>query len=637
MSKSKTTLGRAGLITVAAIFVIAVSMSNTMFRGIRLDLTENSLYTLSDGTKKILGNISEPINLYFFYSDRATSEVSQLRTYAGRVREMLEEFVEQSGGQLRVTVIDPLPFSEEEDQAAAFGLQAISLGGALETIYMGIAGTNSVDDEEHIAFLDPGKETFLEYDLAKLVDTLANPQRPVVGLISGLPIRGGFDPMAQAMGGGMSEPWIVMSQIEQLFDVRELTGTATMIDSDIAVLFVVHPKELSEETLYAIDQFILRGGRALLMVDPYAEADVPPQDPNNPTAAMLASRASDINRLLEAWGLSVSADEYIADDRFALQVTGFDSRPVRHIGLLGIDQTAIDRTDIVSSELRNLNVGYPGFITVDEDAPVTATPLIMSSNMAAPLGTAGLAFIRDPAQLRQGFAPTGQQYTIAARIQGIVPSAFADGPPAGAETGDTADNHLAAATNPINVILIADTDILTDRLWAQVQNFFGQRISTAFANNSDFIVNSLDNLTGSGDLISVRARETFTRPFTRVQDLRLEAESRFRETEERLQQELRETETRLSELQAGREDASTTILSPEQEAELQRFQEQRLRIRKELRQVRRELDQQIENLGTWLKVINIGLMPFAITVLSIALLLLRRQRRAALHGTGVRQ
>jgi len=630
MRNSKAIFGRAGLITVAAIFIIAVSASNTMFRGLRLDLTENSLYTLSDGTKNILTNIGEPINLYFFYSDRATAEVPYLRTYAGRAREMLEEFAEQSAGQLRVTVIDPLPFSEEEDRAAAFGLQAVSLGGASEAIYMGIAGTNSVDDEEHIAFLDPNKETFLEYDLARLVDTLANPQRPVVGLISALPITGRFDPMTQRM----SEPWIVMSQIEQLFDVRELAGTTTTIDPDVAVLFIVHPKELSDATLYAIDQFILRGGRALLMVDPYAEADIPPQDPNNPAAAMMASHASDLNRLIEAWGLSVSTDEYIADDRFALQVTGFDNRPIRHIGLLGIDQTGIDRTDIVSAELHNLNVGYPGFITVAEDAPATITPLVTSSDLAAPLGAGGLAFIRDPAQLRQGFAPTGQRYIIAARIQGTVPSAFADGPPEGAPAGDSPNGHLAASIDPVNVILIADTDILTDRLWAQVQNFFGQRISTAFAGNGDFIANSLDNLTGSGDLISIRARATFTRPFTRVQNLRLEAESRFRKTEERLQQELRDTETKLGELQASREDVSTTILSPEQEAALEQFQEQRLRIRKELRQVQRNLDQQIEDLGAWLKVINIALVPLAITVLSIALLLLHRRRRNTLHGTG---
>jgi ABC-type uncharacterized transport system involved in gliding motility auxiliary subunit len=626
MSNIKITLDRAGLISVAIIFIIAVSVSNTLLRGMRLDLTENSLYTLSDGTKNILGNIEAPINLNFFYSDRATANVPQLRTYAGRVGEMLEEFVEHSDGQLRLTFIDPLPFSEEEDQAAAFGLQAVSLSGATDAIYLGVAATNSADDEEIIAFLDPGKETFLEYELARLVDTLAHPQRPVIGLLSSLPVRGGFDPMTRQR----SEPWVVMSQIEPLFDIRELAATTARIDPDIAVLFIIHPKALPDTTLYAIDQFILRGGRALLMVDPYAEADIPPQDPNNPAAAMLASHASNLNRLIEAWGLSVSTNEYIADDQFALQVTGMDRRPIRHIGLLGINQTGIDRSDIISAQLRSLNIGYPGFITVANDAPVTITPLIVSSDLAAPLATDGLAFIRDPAQLRQGFAPTGQRYTLAARIQGTVPSAFVDGPPEGFTTGDNTEQnnnpHLIASNQPINVILIADTDILTDRLWAQVQDFFGQRVATAFADNGAFIINSLDNLTGSGDLISIRARATSTRPFTRVQNLRIEAESRFRETEEQLQQDLRDTEARLGELQANREDAGTMILSPEQEAEVQRFQDQRLQIRKELRQVQRNLDQQIETLGTWLKVINIGLMPLMITVLSIVLLLLRRRR-----------
>ncbi len=625
MASSRNTLGRAGLLTIAAIFLAAVSLSNTALQGMRLDLTENGLYTLSDGTKKILGNIDEPINIYFFWSDRATADIPYLRTYADRVREMLEEFAEQSAGLLHVQVIDPLPFSEDEDRAAAFGLQGISLNGAPEPVYMGIAGTNSVDDEASIAFLDPGKETFLEYDLAKLVDTLANPQRPVVGLISGLPMQGRFDPATQQM----TEPWLVMAQIEQLFDVRQLNATATSIDPDVAVLFVAHPKDLSDATLYAIDQFILRGGRALLMVDPYAETDIPPPDPGNPAAAMLASRASDLNRLTAAWGVTVSTDEYIADDRFALQVSGLDNRIVRHIGLLGIDDNGIDRADVVSADLRNLNVGFAGFITVADDAAATVVPLVESSTLAAPMSADGLAFIREPGELRQGFEPTGLRYILAARIGGTVPSAFPDGPPVGV----TNEAHIAASADPVNVILIADTDILTDRLWAQVQNFFGQRISTAFAGNGDFIANALDNLTGSGDLISVRARATFSRPFTRVQELQRLAEERFRETEQRLQQELRETETKLGELQAGRADTGTMILSPEQETELERFQQQRLRIRKELRQVQRELDQQIEGLGNRLKIINIGLVPVVITALSIGLLLVRRQKRRAGTGT----
>ena len=617
MENNKSVFGRLGLVAIFVIFIIAVSLINLLFRGMRLDLTENQLYTLSDGTIRILENISEPINLYFFFSDRGTADTPVLRTYSVRVREMLQEFVQHSDNKLRLSIIDPLPFSEDEDRAAEFGLQGINLGISSEPIYMGIAGTNDIGDEATIGFLDPAKETFLEYDLAKLIDTLANPQRPVIGLISNLPMNGGFDPATQQM----TEPWLVVSQIQQLFDLRDLPETTTSIDEDISILMVVHPKALTDATLYAIDQFMLRGGKALLFVDPYSEPDMPATDPNNPAAAMMASRSSQMEPLLNAWGVSINGEEFIGDDRFALTVSGPTNQPVRHLGLIGVDDNGINPDDVTTSGLRTLNFGYAGHISVEEDAAATLTPLVQSSEEAALLSASILNFLRDPDQLRVGFVPTAKRYTIAARIQGDVPSAFPEGSPE-----PTENEHLDKSTSPINVILIADTDLLTDRLWVQIQNFFGQRIPTAFASNANFVINTLDNLSGSGDLISIRSRDTFTKPFTRVQELRREAESQYRVTEEKLQSELQETESRLSELQASREDSSVMIMTAEQEAALERFQEERLRIRKELRQVQRGLDQQIENLGMRLKIINIGLAPVVITLLSILYLLLKRRR-----------
>jgi ABC-type uncharacterized transport system involved in gliding motility auxiliary subunit len=617
MSNRKITFGRIGLLAVLAIFVVTVSLSNAIFRGIRFDLTENQLYTLSDGTIRILESIPEPINLYFFYSDKTTTDNPYLRTYAGRIREMLQEFAQYSDGNLRLTFIDPLPFSEDEDRAAEFGLQGINLGGSPEVVYMGIAATNSVGNEDIIAFLDPGKETFLEYDLAKLIDSLVNPERPVVGLISDLQLMGEFDPQTQRM----TQPWIITSQIQQIFDLRSLARPLTQIDDDIDVLMVVHPKDLADDTLYAIDQFILGGGKALLFVDPFAEADIPATDPNNPAAAMMASRASNLDRLLTPWGIGISGDEVVGDDRFALTVSGAAGQPIRHIGMIGVDQSGIDAEDIVTASLSSINLAYTGWITVNEDAPSTVTALLRSSDVSGPIPAATLGFLRDPNQLRNGFAPTGETYPIAARIAGTVPSAFASVPQG------RANEHLSESQGPINVILVADTDLLTDRLWAQVQNFFGQRVSTPFASNGDFVINALDNLSGSGDLISVRGRETYTRPFTKVQELRRQAEDRFRQTEQQLQQELQETESQLRELQASREDRSAIIMTGEQEEALERFQEERVRIRKELRQVQRGLDQQIEDLGTALKVINIGLVPLLISILSIILLIIRRQAR----------
>jgi ABC-type uncharacterized transport system involved in gliding motility auxiliary subunit len=621
-SATRRTFGRLGLVALAVIFIVAVSLANLILRGARVDLTENRLYTLAPGTARVLGGIEEPINLYFFFSDKATADIPYLRAYAGRIRDMLREFSQYSNGRLKVTEVDPVPFSDDEDRATQFGLQGIRLEGTADPVFMGLAGTNSVGDDEILPFLDPGKEAFLEYELAKLVYSLANPKRPVVGLLSSLPMTAGFDPMTQQI----RQPWAITNQLRQLFELRALEPGATTIADDVQVLVVVHPKGLSDQALYAIDQFILRGGRAMLFVDPWSEADPGGGDPMDPAAAMGGGRSSNLDRLFSAWGVSVTSTTFVGDDRYALQVMGPDGRPVRDLGLAGIDPDGFDGEDVVTAGLTQLNFGFAGAISAGENAAATVTPLVRSSDLAALLGTAALGFMTDPSLLRENFQPSGERYALAARVTGKVPSAFAAGPPAGVPAGGKP--HLAAAENPVNVIVVADADFLSDRLWVRTQDFFGQRVANAFANNGDFVVNALDNLLGSSDLIGIRGRATFSRPFTRVEELRRQADDRFRVTEERLQQELRDTEQKLSELQARREDRNAMILSPEQEAELERFRDRRVEIRRELRQVQRNLDREIERLGNVLKAINIGAVPLVISVVSVALLLVHRRRKA---------
>jgi ABC-type uncharacterized transport system involved in gliding motility auxiliary subunit len=628
---SKRIFGRFGLVALAVLFVVAVTLLNVGLRGLRLDLTENRLYTLSDGTYRILDAIPEPVNLYFFYSDRATGDIPQLRTYATRVEETLREFEQYADGKLNLTVVDPLPFSEEEDRAAAFGLQSIALPGGTDPIYFGIAGTNSIGDEEIISFLDPSKESFLEYDLAKLVYTLSNPEKAVIGLLSTLPMTAGFDPQTQQM----RPPWLIAEQVQQLFDLRSLPNDLAQVDEDVDVLMIVHPKELSRETQYAIDQFVMRGGRALIFVDPYSEADAQPAP--MPGMPSMGGGASELTTLLDAWGVRVPPGVVIGDDRLALTVSGMGNRPVRFLPLIGLDRSGLADDDVTTATLGNLNLGFSGWIETLEEPAASITPLMTSSDLAGEIPAASLAMLSDPAVLRENFNPSGNNYVLAARLQGDLPSAFPDGPPPLPDSDATTEDsgHLSKTTEPANLILVADTDLLTDRLWAQSQNLFGQRLVTAFAGNGDFVTNALDNLTGSSDLISIRGRATYTRPFTRVQDLRREAEEQFRLREQQLQLQLDETEAKLAELQASREDASALILSPEQEAELDRFRDQRLQIRKELRQVQRNLDQSIEDLGMQLKVINIGLIPLVITVLAIGLWWLRRQRQnVASNATG---
>jgi ABC-type uncharacterized transport system involved in gliding motility auxiliary subunit len=604
-------------------FVAAVIASNSLLRGSQLDLTENRLYTLAPGTSALLKDLAEPINLYYFFSDQNTGDVQALRSYANRVQEMLEEFTVEADGQLRLQVIDPIPFSEDEDRAAQFGLTDLGLGSlGGDSIYFGLAATNSIGEEAIIEVFDPSKESSLEYDLARLVYSLATPEKSVIGLISGLPISGGFDPATQQM----QQPWIMSQQIRQLFDVRNLASDLTSIDDDISLLWIVHPVGLSANALYAIDQFVLGGGRALIFVDPLAEVAATVPDPTGAGA----NTSSNLELLFSAWGIEFDPTRVVADNRYALSVNVGTGRPVRHIGLLGLDAEAMAADELVSAGLDSVNLGTAGALSVRDDASVTLVPLLQSSTDSALMPAAQFQFLSDPLTLLDSFAPDGQSHILAARVQGPLTTAFPDGPPG--ETNSLLappQGHLDSAENS-NLIIVADVDILSDRLWVQRQrSLLGREIASAFANNGDFVANAVANLAGSENLIGLKSRETYVRPFTRVENLRREADARFRETEQRLQAELAETEQRLGELQAARTDSGSLFMSSEQEAEVDRFREQQLRIRQELRTVQRELDSSIDNLGAALKLINIFLLPLGLALLAFAAHLLTRPRHKA--------
>lgn len=639
MNTHRKTLSGATLVVLAVLFVAAMLVINPLLRGARADLTGNKLYTLSEGTRNILGSIKEPINLYLFFSDKASADIPQLRTYYQRVREMLEEMAARSGGKLKLEVIDPLPFSEEEDRASAFGLQAVPADAAGNQIYFGLAGTNATDGEQVIPFLQPDKEALLEYDVAKLVHTLSNPKKPVIGLLSGLDIGVGFDPQTQQMRQG----WAIDMQWRQLFDVRPVDPSAlAKVDDDIDVLVLVQPKQLSEDAQYAIDQFVLRGGRLLAFVDPSAEMDRPPMDPNNPQAAqmaMLADKSSDLPRLFKGWGVQYDPGKVVLD-RGRAQMIGMmpGAPPVRHPAVLGLTREDIAENDVITANLDTINVFSAGSLALaGQDgakdaaadggdkaaqagsAGLTLTPLLQTSDEATLVDGERLRMLFDPRELYSDYPEQGRRYVIAARLSGKFKSAFPDRKEAG---------HLAESKDAGQVVLVADTDLLSDMTWVQMQNFFGQRVMTPFAGNGDFAVNAVDNLGGSSDLISVRGRAVSQRPFTRVEELRRHADESFRNKEKELQQELAETERKLTELQSAKgSQESAMLLSDEQKAELDQFVERKLEIRKELRQVRRQLDAEIEALGTRLKFVNIVLVPLLITAVALAFAWRRRRRR----------
>jgi len=624
-TRTRKQIGYWTLAALGVVFIVAVIATNFWLRGFKIDLTENGLYTLGDGTQAVLNDISEPINLYFFFSNEATTSLPTLRSYANRVRETLEEFVANAPeGKLVLHIVDPQPFSEDEDRAEQFGLQAANIGPAGEAVYFGLGGSNSIGKTDTIPFFqpDPRKEAFLEYDLARLIYNLANTKKVVVGLLTSAPIGGGFDPTTQQP----SQPWVIVEQARQLFEVRQLQPNTLKIDDDINVLWIVHPQMLDESAQYAIDQFVMRGGRALIFVDPQAEI-LAGGDPNGFGGA---SRST-LDKLFAAWGVKFDEMNVVTDNRYALSIGG-RFRPMRHIGLLGLDADALNQQDVVTSGLGTVNVGLAGHFELADGATATLTPLMTSSAESELMPADRFQFLPDPSELLKDFTPSGKSYVLAARLSGPLKSAFPDGAPSDEGRDAPVDEALKAdhiaSTENANLVLVGDVDILSDRLWVQAQNFLGQRLVTAFANNGDFVINALDNLSGSAALIGLHSRAIYTRPFTTVEELRRNADLEFRATEQRLETELTQTEQKLGELQAARKDGNSLLMSPEQQAEVQRFLDEQVRIRQELRTVRRSLDQDIDRLGTTLKIINIALVPLLLTIFALAVVFVRKRKAA---------
>jgi len=607
------------MLLLGVLFVALVILSDGLLKGFRADLTSNRQYTLSPGTLGILANMEEPVNLYLFFSEESSRDLPQVRRYANWVGELLDDMADRAGGSLSVHRVDPRSFSEEEDQAARFGLQAVPIGATGDTLYFGLAGTNTLDGFQAIPFLQPSKEQFLEYDLAKMIHGLSHPERKRVGLLSSLDMRASFDPATQSMRSA----WTIYEQLEQFFEVEEIEASATELPADLDLLLLVHPKALPESMRYQVDQFVLRGGRLVAFLDPFAEADLG-DNPADPMARFNAGSSSTLDGLLAAWGVRFDPARMVGDLAYALQVgMGGGAAPVRHLAIVSVSGDGLNGEDIVSADLEAVNFSSSGWFEPVADATTDFTVLARSSANAAPLEAGRMRFLANPADLMSGFEPTGERYAMVARVTGAAASAF-EAPP----TGFDAETHLPeAGADGISVLLFADTDILSDRFWVQRQNFLGQQLVSSFADNGNLVINSVDHMLGTSDLISIRTRATTARPFDRVEALRLEAEGRYRATEERLQQELQETERKLGEMQSARSDGDLTVLSEEQNQEIQRFMDRRVQIRRDLRAVQHDLDREIDALGTRLKLINIMAVPALVIAFALYYGHLRRRRR----------
>jgi ABC-type uncharacterized transport system involved in gliding motility auxiliary subunit len=618
----KVTLGAGALALVGLLFIGIMLLANSLLRRAQFDLTSDRVHTIAEGTDHIVKNLKEPVNLYFFFSQQTAAAVPQVKAHGTRVRELLEELVARSNGKLTLKVIDPQPFTEEEDRATEFGITATPFSARGDKLYLGLAATNSTDGKDSIPYLDPENEVQLEYDVAKLIYKLSTPKKPVVGWLSSLPMGGDFDMQT----GRPRAPWVVFGQVEQMYTVRNLDASLTKIDADIDVLVLVHPKELPPAALYAIDQFGLRGGHVLAFIDPNSQADSSGQDPQNPMAALGADHSSHLEPLLKAWGVDFKPDQVVVDLERGLAVQLREGEPpTQHIAILGFDAQSVSK-DIITGRLDNLTMATAGSLKPVAGSKLAFEPLITTSKEAGTLPASRFTMMSDPNSLRDGFKPTGPQ-VVAARITGNAASAYPEGPPPGVSPPAGA---LKASAKPLNVVVIADSDLLQDFMWVEARNVFGQTVYQPRANNGELVWNAIDNLSGSADLISIRGRSAYTRPFDRVDALRREADSKFRAKEQQLEQQLQQTEDQLTKLQTGKPGDNEGLLSADQAKAIEHFQDEKLRIRKDLRKVNADLETDIRKLGFKVKLVNILLMPLLVAGAGLLMWYWRSRRRHAI-------
>jgi len=611
-----------GLVLAICLFIATIVLANTVLTTWRIDLTQNKLFTLSKGTINILNNLEEPVQLDFYFSQKAINDFPLLANYGIRVRDMLEELTTHAHGKLILNIIEPETFSEAEDQAVASGLRTVSVSANSDRVYFGLVGTNSTDDEKVIPFFQTNRESALEYDLTKLIYNLAYPDKRIVGVYSQLPIIG-------KKGDQTAPTWTIVNALKEFFEIIDLNQNIDALNQKIDVLMLVHPKKLNTETLYAIDQYLLKGGKAIIFLDPLAEQDKTQPDAASPNVMPILY--SYLDEILEKWGLKISKEKIVADINAAMRVQASGPRgpqEIDYLPWLRLTNKNFNPDDFSTSELNILHMGTVGAIeNINEnEIKVEITPLIQTSKQSTKLERDLILFQRDPTVILNNFKSDEKNHLIAARIRGKVQTAFPDGLPVDKNNEELMDDDFINEGN-INVILVSDTDILADHFWIRKQDMLGVSVPQPIANNGDFVINSIENLSGSTDLINLRGRGKYSRPFERVEAIRKEAEAEFREREKELQVALQETENEIRKLQQEQGNEKSYLLNNKLTAEIEKFRNERLATRKELRSVQHDLRKNIEKLGSQLRFINIGLIPLLITLLALIIGIYRANRR----------
>lgn len=638
---SGRTLTWIGIALAGVILLSANIIASSVFKNATTDLTASGLYTISDGTTRVLGKIKEPIEVKVYFSDRLGELSAVHKRYFARVRGLFERYESITGGKLNVQFVNPEPFSDAEDRAVAAGLNGVRLGTEGEKGYFGLVATNSTDDREIVPFFAPQREAFLEYDMTKLVHKLAAPKKLVVGILSGVPINGGMTPQRQQM-----KPWAIVGQIREFFDVEILTQSATEIPENIDVLMLVHPVAMGADAAYAIDQFVLRGGRLLALLDPISEIGAL----SNPVLAGGQANPH-LNKLLTAWGVKFDAEQVAADIGNArrVQAGGPNGVVSDYVAWLEIKENSLADGEVIADGVKLLNIGTAGHFDAIKDASTKLEPIISTSPSAMLIPSSKFMGQPDPVGLLRDYKPGSKALILAGRLTGAIKTAFPDGKPkpkedadkkADAAKADDAKEAAAAAdkkdekpaqqplkTGNINAILVGDSDFLYDDFWVTVREMFGQQVLMPNAHNAVLVMNALENLSGGEALSGLRGRGVDDRPFELVNEIRRESESKFRKSEQALVAKLEGLQARLSKVaqKQGPDGAVSLALSEQDKEAVDTARREMVKTRQELRDVKHALRADIESLEGWVKFINIALVPLLIGAGGLAFASYRRR------------
>ena len=618
----------AGGIIALALVLVAANFIFSAFNA-RVDLTEGRVYTLSDGTRSILGKLEAPVKIRFYYTQGSTAVPPGLKTFAGRVEDLLNEYKAASNGRVIIEKFNPEPDSDAEDSAALDNVEG-QMTNTGEKFYLGLA-VSFLDQKSSIPVLTPDRERLLEYDITRSISQVAQAKKPVIGIMSNLPVLGrSLDPVRKQQP---MEPWVLASELKRIFDVRKVELNATKIDDDIKVLLVIHPRDILEPTEYAIDQFVLRGGKLIAFVDSYAYFDQQP-DLQNPFGGSAAGSSNLLN-LFKAWGVEPSQGKVVADLTFA---SGEGPRLLPT--LLSLNTEALNMDDVVTSQVGTLLIPFGASFTVKTPEWLKPATLVHTSknSMLADLIIATLS--GEPST--RGFQPSGREEPLALRLTGKFRTAFPNGRPADPfARGKPVDPvqfeadrkaHLREAAAENTVVVAGDVDMLTDGAAVDIQEIFGQRVAVPRNGNLAFAQGLVEQMAGDSALINLRSRAAFSRPLTVIRQMEARAQETYLGKIKALEDTLNQTTEKLQALQKGGKSATANggaILTPEQQAEMENFRKKTVETRRELKDVRKNLREETETLQLWTKVVNIALVPLLVMVLGITLAIIKRSRANA--------